>query len=263
MAFTFPTSPASGDTFKHGGLEFVYRDSPNRWATNGYPGPTPDPFADFVMTNYTGANYSVDNISMHDEPPFNAGGNNRNFGRTPSGLAIGAGIAADSTATNGVLALWDQMGSGSALLLPTGMAGPSGILGSDLSSFTTNTNMTVHLSDGTTHRASMSSIFQETGGSFGFGGPQVGGNQVMSGTIGFGFSGGATTSREVTRIDFRIPAGNGATGTTGGTATIRRQGSVLATVTSTSSTPGREGSSVFYNFDWGEQIGLTFVEATS
>ena len=51
MAFTFPTSPSAGDTFQHGGLEFVYRASPSRWAVNGYNG-IPDPFADFNATDF-------------------------------------------------------------------------------------------------------------------------------------------------------------------------------------------------------------------
>ena len=51
MAFTFPTSPSAGDTFQRGGLEFVYRASPSRWAVNGYNG-IPDPFADFNATDF-------------------------------------------------------------------------------------------------------------------------------------------------------------------------------------------------------------------
>ena len=50
MAFTFPTSPEAGDTFKHGGLEFVYRAS--RWAFNGYNG-IPDPFAGYTQGTFT------------------------------------------------------------------------------------------------------------------------------------------------------------------------------------------------------------------
>ena len=37
--------------FQHGGLEFVYRASPSRWAVNGYNG-IPDPFADFNATDF-------------------------------------------------------------------------------------------------------------------------------------------------------------------------------------------------------------------
>ena len=52
MAFTFPTSPSAGDTFQHGGLEFVYRASPSRWAVNGYNG-IPDPFAGYTQGSFT------------------------------------------------------------------------------------------------------------------------------------------------------------------------------------------------------------------
>ena len=248
MAFTFPTSPASGDTFKHGGLEFVYRDSPNRWATNGYPGPTPDPFADFVLTTYVSDGVtSTTHIGMHDEAPFNFAGSGN-----------GAGIAVDSVATSGVVALWNMVGQGSAVLLPTDLVALSGdsIMGSDISTFTgTFDNMNVLLSDGTSRRAqfqNLSSGFGRTGG-----GP----GQVMSGGSGLGFSGsGLTTSQDVTRIDFRIPSGNGATGTAGNTVALLLQTDTIVKTLTSSGSGGSGGNSRFYNYRWGT-LDEAFVSA--
>lgn len=41
MAITFPSSPSAGNTFVHGGTQFVYKTSPNRWDGDGFVGYNP------------------------------------------------------------------------------------------------------------------------------------------------------------------------------------------------------------------------------
>ena len=238
MAFTFPTSPASGDTFKHGGLEFVYRDSPNRWATNGYPGPTPDPFADFLLTTYAGAaSLSTNHIAIFDEQPF-----------APPGTGI-----ADET-TGGVIALSDINGQGNGILFPTTIVGPTGLMGNAVSEFDATTQMKVYDADGDVFQGNISSTRQASGGSFGLGGR----NSSQSAGVGMGFGGIPDAQiKSVTRIDFRIPAGG--TGTEGNVFAILVDPTVVTVLTSSGS-GNNGGSTNYHNYRYGE-LNEVFVPA--
>ena len=253
MPITFPTSPSDGDNLDFGGYRWTYNATTGaaRWVGVGFT-PIVDPFADFVTTTYAGpSTISTTNISTFDEPPFNFGGNGPNDGQ---------GIATDSVATSGVVALWqNQQGQGSAILLPTDLVASSGmsIMGSRLNSFTgsssTQMNMAVQLVDGSRRRASIQSTGQGSGGSFGLGGPFVSGNQVMSGGAGFTIDGTDIMNHaDVARIEFRIPAGNGGTGTENNTVVLLlNRDTVVSTLTSSSPSPGSGGTSLYYNYRWG------------
>ena len=246
MPFTFPTSPNNGAVFNQAGWQYVYRSDKARWTSNGFIGPDPDPFASFVSTTYASDGVTTTtHIGMHDENPFNFAGSGN-----------GAGIAANSVATSGVVALWDDgFGQGNAILLPTNLVALSGdsIMGSSISTFLTAGSMNVHFVDGTIRGAnigSSSTNFGRTGG-----GP----GQVMSGGISWSIQGTTTglDAQNISRIDFKIPTGNGATGTAGQTvALLIERATVVKTLTSTNST----GSSDFYNYRWGT-LSDTFVDA--
>ena len=250
MGIDIPTgTPSAGDVFNWAGTQYVYRTNPDRWDTNGFIGPDPDPFADFILTTYVSDGVtSTTHIGMHDETPFNFAGSGN-----------GAGIAADSVATSGVVALWSEVGQGSAVLLPTDLVALSGasIMGSDISTFTgTTDNMNVHLSDGTLRGAQFQNL------SSGFGRAGGGPGQVMSGGVGIGFAGsGFTTSQDVTRIDFRIPSGNGATGIAGNTVALLLETDTIVKTLTSSGTAGNDGNSRFYNYRWGV-LNTVFQSAT-
>ena len=248
MAFTFPSSPSEGDTFEHAGFQYQWRTSPDRWAGNGFSGAV-DPLANFVLTDFTGAGYDSGNISQFDQAPFNAGGL-RESG-TP---AIGDGIAADSTATNGVISLWQEAnGQGSAILFPTNLVGSTGILAQFVTEIDASTQGKATLTDGTVTTFQISSTFTAGSGSFGPGGPLVSGSQVMEG--GASLTTGTGDNADIAELEFRIAAsGTGVEGN--GVRLIIDRDNPVSTVTDNAD----GDSSIRYNYRYGE-TNAAFVAA--
>lgn len=265
MPIVFPTSPNDGDTFSFAGYTYTYDATTGaaRWVGSGFT-PIPDPFTNFTLTTYAGpAAITTRNIGVFNEIPFNFSGNTSTFATPPEAASgIGVGITTDSVATSGVVALYQNAeGQGSGILLPTDLCALTGssIMGSRLDDFdgpvADNTNMAVQLVDGTRRRASAQQI-GGNGGGFGAGGPRVSGNQVMSGLAGIGIDGSdITNAANVARIEFRIPSGNGATGTAGNTVVlVIERDTVVTTLTEVSNlapNPPTGELSHYYNYRWG------------
>ena len=262
MPITFPASPSDGDNLDFGGYRWTYNATTGvaRWIGVGYT-PIIDPFADFTTTTYSDTNGTTTNISLFDETPFNV----QSLGPGPDGR----GIAVDSVATSGVVALWQGAnGQGSGILFPTGIIGPTGLLGNSVSAITGANNAKVTFADGTVRQlTAFSTTFQENGGSFGRGGPSVSGTQVMSGGLSFSIQGSrtaATADQNIVRFDFRIPAAG--SGTENNTVTILIQTDTLVRTLTDDQTlqqnPSSGGVSNFYNYRWGE-LAETFTPATA
>ena len=265
MPITFPTSPSDGDTYDFGGYRWVYdaTTGATRWVGTGFT-PIPDPFADFTLTTYAGPTaITTRNIGVFNEIPFNFSGNTSTFATPPEAASgIGVGIASDSVATSGVVALYQNaQGQGSGVLLPTDLCAVTGasIMGTSLLDFdgpvASNTSLAVQLVDGTRRRASAQSI-GGNGGGFGPGGPRVSGNQIMQGLSGLSVDGSDITNHaNIARIEFRIPSGNGATGTAGNTVVLIIERDTIATtlteVGNLNPNPPTGEVSNYYNYRWG------------